>query len=162
MIILPSTRGFPKKPSSVPWILNIQSTATSQSFGMNIQNGTTFSVRIDWGDGSTPENFTTTGVKTHTYATVGSYTIRMTGTGSCNMAVASTRPELVIGTSAIPSVFARGGASCFNSTFLNCTRLTSIPEDLFWYPASTITSGSFNSTFSGCTLLNNIPQNLFR
>ena len=144
------------------WVLGIQSTATSQSFGMNIQNGTTFSVAIDWGDGSAIEVFSTTGIKTHVYATIGAYSIRMTCTGGCNMAIASTRPGLVVSTSAIPRTFSAGGGTPFNSTFLQCSSLANVPEDVFWYAGSTITSNSFNQTFKGCSSLNNISEKLFQ
>jgi hypothetical protein len=144
------------------WTLTVQTTAINQAFGMNIQNGTTYSVTIDWGDGSSPQVFTTSGIKTVTYAAIGTYTVLITGTGSCNMAVATTNPSRLIATSAIPRTLAAGGASCFSSTFLNCTSLTTIPENLFWYSATPLTTNAFQSTFRGCTGLTSIPADLFR
>jgi hypothetical protein len=53
------------------------------------------------------------------------------------------------------------GTNGFNTSFGNCTSLTTIPVDLFKYN-TLVAGGAFNAVFSGCTGLATIPLDLFR
>ena len=50
-------------------------------------------------------------------------------------------------------------ANAFSGTFRDCTRLTSIPTDIFRYNTLAI---NFGGTFLGCTGLTSIPTDIFR
>ena len=50
-------------------------------------------------------------------------------------------------------------ATDFQSTFYQCTGLTSIPEDLFKYNVNVT---NFSDVFANCTALTSVPENLFK
>jgi hypothetical protein len=51
--------------------------------------------------------------------------------------------------------------AAFNTTFYGCSRLLTVPEDLFAY-SPYLTSDAFTNTFGTCVKLNGLPANLFR
>jgi surface protein len=101
----------------------------------------TVNVLVDWGD-STSDSYTTTGIKTHTYASGGVYQVTITGalTGFGGFV---TRPEftkcLTFGSLKLTTI-ARA--------FWGCANLTVVPDTL----PPTVTS--LNNTFAGCALFN--------
>ena len=77
----------------------------------------TVNVEIDWGDGNS-EAFTTTGNKTHTYASEGEYTVEISGslTGfGANVSRPNLTKCLSFGTLGLTSLF---------SAFRSCANLT--------------------------------------
>jgi surface protein len=88
-------------------------------------NGTV-DATVDWGDG-TSDSYTTAGTQTHTYATDGEYTVRVSGTvtqfGSGTTAL--TRPELTKCLS-----FGTIGITSLHGAFRNCANLTEVPAVL--------------------------------
>ncbi len=109
--------------------------------------GSPMNVVVDWGDGSSAESFTTTGEKTHSYSTAGTYTVKITGTlktfGDFN---ASPSP----GIEALNSIVSFGniGITSLNQFFNGATTLTAIPTKL---PASVT---SLSNTFLNATTFN--------
>jgi surface protein len=83
----------------------------------------TVDVTIDWGD-NTSDVETTAGTKTHTYATGGVYTVRVSGTLT-GFGGSVTRPELIKCLS-----FGSLGLTSLNSAFRNCANLTEVPATL--------------------------------
>jgi len=157
-IILQNAEVFSSEPSEPTWDVNILTNGTNQTFSVNIVTGTNPNITVDWGDG-TVETFTTTGVKTRTYASAGSYTVKISGSfaSNGNITLGSTNFERarVQSTSVIPTI---SGLTGFNATFNGCTSLTSIPSGLF---DNNTAVTSFGSTFFGCTSLTSIPSGLF-
>ncbi|MDD2965522.1 MAG: BspA family leucine-rich repeat surface protein, partial [Bacteroidales bacterium] len=62
---------------SNPMQLVFTTTAASQSIALPLYG--TVNCTVDWGDGSATEDFTTTGLKPHTFATAGTYTVSING-----------------------------------------------------------------------------------
>jgi hypothetical protein len=166
------------------WDLNIEITSPNQTFTVRLPQGGP-NIRIDWGDGSTPQLYTTTGNKTRTYSNPGVYTVKINGSFNNNgviefgtstqerARIISTSPVpfipnliyLSLGDSSIESIpegfFDNAASSIFSltSVFINCLLLRNIPENLFvpFYNKNL----DFIGTFRGCKSLKNIPANLF-
>ena len=144
------------------WTLTIQTTAPLQAYSLDINSGTNIKIDIDWGDGVVTR-YTTTGIKSHTYALAGTYRVRVSGSMTAgNIRQDSTgtyaNAPKVKATSAIKGIT---GLLNFSFTFYGCTGLTSLPTDLFRYNTAVSTSG-FRQTFQGCTGLTSLPTDLFR
>ena len=120
---------------------------------------------IDWGDGTVTMN-----TYSHTYKDSGARTIGMAGQatqyggyrldGAIEF-LSNPYIETVQGSlGAIFGTLADGKNPTFQKTFLGCTGLKNVSEDLF----SGITGGAesmFYMTFALCTSLKSIPENLF-
>jgi len=93
-------------------------------------NGTV-DATVDWGD-NTSDIYTTAGTKTHTYASGGEYTVRVSGTVTQfgSGATALSRPELTKCLS-----FGNIGIISLNGAFRDCANLTEVPTVL---PFSTV------------------------
>jgi hypothetical protein len=147
-----------KEAYTSTWDIGIQTTDVNQTFSVNIASGTSPNITVDWGDG-TIETFTTTGVKTRTYASAGNYTVKIRGSfasnGNIRLGNTSAERARVRSTSAIPLI---PGLSNFVSTFIGCNSLSSIPSDLFAYNPNVT---SFLQTFLNCFSLASIPESLF-
>ena len=108
----------------------------------------TVNCTIDWGDGSS-NAYTTTGTKSHTYASAGTYTVRVSGTLTGFGGFVS-RPELTACLS-----FGEIGLTSLNAAFATCANLTQVPTVL--PTTSTVTNlsnvfrsaSSFNQDISG-------------
>ena len=144
-------------------------------------------LHVDWGD-TTTDDFNTTITNTHTYATAGIYTIRMSGhvhnidffvlpdpgTGTPDLITAIKTPirgvdglitalEMFKHGHNIPTIPVGMFDSCTNITsfydaFLACNSLQYIPTNLFHFQTNVT---SFYGTFKGCTTLTSIPAELF-
>jgi surface protein len=88
-------------------------------------NGTV-NATVDWGD-SLSDVYTTAGTRTHTYASGGEYTVRVSGTVTQfgSGATALTRPELTKCLS-----FGTIGITSLHGAFRNCANLTEVPAVL--------------------------------
>ena len=136
------------------WNLGIRITASNQTFGIQL-NGTSPNITVDWGDG-TVETFTTTGNKIRTYASAGNYTVKIRGSFGANGNIRlNNGAHRVISTSVIPTI---NGLTNFDSCFVDCSSLTSIPSGLF---ASNTAVTSFAGCFLSCSSLTSIPSGLF-
>ena len=128
------------------------------SIEVNIaEDGTNVNLTIDWGDLSTPDVYTTTGIKSHAYASAGSYEVKITGSiteGNIQFSGAGAN-QLTAINAPLQGIT---GITSFAQTFYNCSSLTSLPADLFGY---TTAATSFNSTFAYCTSLTSLPADLF-
>ena len=144
------------------WQFTITTASANHVFRV-FTTGMTSKLIISWGDGNA-ETSTTVGTIEHTYATAGTYKLRIAGV------MTGTIPRIMFyGTdqttnSVLKSVDAPlqgvSGVKSFQSMFRGCTGLTSILADTFrYYPAAT----SFRETFDGCTgITGGIPADLFR
>ena len=101
----------------------------------------TVSVVVTWGDGLS-DTYTTTGTKTHTYATAGTYTVRIVGTLT-GFGENFSRPQLTRCLS-----FGNLGLTDLSRAFQGCFNLTEVPDEL---PPG-VTNLSF--MFSGTDLFN--------
>jgi surface protein len=101
----------------------------------------TVNCTIDWGDG-TSDSYTTTGTKTHTYASGGVYTVRVSGTLT-GFGANLSRPELT----ACLSFGEIGLTSLFNA-FRQCANLTQVPTRLPQTSAVTTIQAMFNGATS--------------
>jgi hypothetical protein len=144
------------------WRLTVQTTGAGQDYTVNIAAGTTPNIDIDWGDGGAVENFTSTGQKTHTFTSAGTYTVKISGSfasgGNIRLGSNAGNRARLKATGAIPLI---SGLVNFRDSFSNCTGITAIPTDLFRYNTAVSTSG-FYATFQGCTGITAIPTDLFR
>jgi len=150
---------IPKPAAS--WELIVETTGINQAFVVNIAAGTSVDITIDWDDGNAPVTYNTTGAKTCTYATAGTYYPKISGSivgGNIRLGnSAATRGRL----KAVGVICGITGLVKFESTFYACTSLTSVPADLFRY-SNTLGNRAFYSAFWGCTGLASIPAGLFK
>lgn len=143
---------FMIEESSFDMIISISTSNTAISIPM--AQGGKYNYYIDWGDGTTSTQITTynDSQATHTYTTVGEYTIKLIGsldllkfTGT----IATCLKEVTKCNLAFSSI---------TGMFLNCTNLVSIVDGIFDKSLS-VTSAS--DCFNGCSSLKTIPVGLF-
>jgi len=163
-------------PALTTWDIGITTTDGNWS----LRTESTCNYDVDWGDGQTDTNVSATGtfVKSHTYASSGSYTVKVKlnsgvfrprfdyGTGSSNAEVVSlgaTPPGWSFGTNlsqafyalfSLSSVSANMDTSAvtnYFSTWLYCTNLASFPL------LDTSGGTSFIGTWQNCTSLTSFP-----
>ena len=111
--------------------------------------GTSPNVTIDWGDGLS-NVYTTTGYKSHTYATSGTYVVQISGTmrtlsHSATIPVAGSKEKLIRCLS-----FGAIGLTSLSGAFLGCSNLISVPDLL---PTTSIIT-TLVSTFESCSIFN--------
>jgi len=163
-------------PALTTWDIGITTTDGNWS----LRTESTCNYDVDWGDGQTDTNVSATGtfVKSHTYASSGSYTVKVKlnsgvfrprfdyGTGSSNAEVVSlgaTPPGWSFGTDLSQAFYAlfslssvsanmdTSAVTTYFSTWLYCTSLTS-------FPLITTSSGTdFTATWQNCTGLTSFP-----
>ena len=141
---------FPVRGAPDAWWLTVDTTDVSQTWTVAIEAGTTPNITVDWGD-ATVDTYTTTGDKTHTYATAGRWYPKITGSfasgGNIRFGENVADRARLKATAIVPTI---PGLSNFQSTFHSCTGLTSLPTDLFRY---NIACTSFNNVFRNCNKL---------
>ena len=163
-------------PALTTWDIGITTTDGNWS----LRTESTCNYDVVWGDGQTDTNVSATGtfVKSHTYASSGSYTVKVKlnsgvfrprfdyGTGSSNAEVVSlgaTPPGWSFGTDLSQAFYAlfslssvsanmdTSAVTTYFSTWLYCTSLTS-------FPLITTSSGTdFTATWQNCTSLTSFP-----
>jgi hypothetical protein len=149
-------------PVVVPstWDLGIQTTAPGQTYTIRLFGSSNPNLIIDWGDGSTPVNYTTNGDKQKTYASAANYTIKINGSlgtaGTIQLGINNQERARLKNTSAIPLIT---NLVSFAGTFQGSSSLTSIPSNIFIYNGESV--GGFSSCFEGCSSLVSIPEGLF-
>jgi len=163
-------------PALTTWDIGITTTDGNWS----LRTESTCNYDVDWGDGQTDTNVSATGtfVKSHTYASSGSYTVKVKlnsgvfrprfdyGTGSSNAEVVSlgaTPPGWSFGTDlsqafyalfSLSSVSANMDTSAvtnYFTTWRDCTSLTSFPL------LNTSSGTTFSSAWQNCTSLTSFP-----
>ena len=120
-------------------------------FRIFLQGALTYDFRVDWGDG-TFDIYTTSGNKTHTYASIGEYIITMTPTGQDN----SLLPHLGTGDAhKLLEIQAWGTMEWLTmvSSIDNCINLILTATDI----PDTSKCTNFFGAFSGCTSITEIP-----
>jgi surface protein len=109
---------------------------------IELELGGTVNVFVDWGD-STSNTYTTSGRKTHTYSSNGTYQVTITGVLTSYGAAGLPAPELTKCLS-----FGELGLTSLRYAFNDATNLTVVPNTL----PPTVTD--LESAFAGCTLFN--------
>ena len=149
----------------------IHTTPDTQTFGFDLRARGNFT--IDWGDGTVQtvnKEWADNTWNWHEYATAGEYTIKLTGLATAysenswdpvvkfweNKNIARLSGSL----GKIFPTMDSGRSPSFNESFIGCSNLTEIPENLFRGIATT-TEAMFRKTFDGCSGLTEIPENLF-
>ncbi len=120
--------------SPTAWYLTVVTTGASQDYTVNINAGTGVDIYIDWGDTSS-NAYTTTGQKTHNYASAGTYTVKISGefssNGNIRLGSNSVNRSRLKSVNPIPQL---KGFTDLSYCLSNCTGLTgSIPNDLLRY-----------------------------
>ena len=143
------------------WYLTVVTTGASQDYTVDINSGTGINIYIDWGDTSS-NAYTTTGQKTHTYASAGTYTIKISGafTSSGNIRLGSNagNSSRLKAVTPIPQL---PGFTNLSYVFNSCAGLTgSIPTDLLRYVTGCTDLSAF---MRGCSGLDTaVPSDLLR
>ncbi len=136
---------------SNPMQLVFTTTADNQNIELPL-NGTV-NCTVDWGDGSATEDFTTTGLKPHTFATAGTYTVNISGSLThFGKTDASTWPGAVYLTEVLS--FGDIGLTSLQSAFYDADNLTSVPASL---PA-TVTDLSYSFHSISQTAITNLSS----
>jgi len=163
-------------PALTTWDIGI----TTSDGNWSLRTESTCNYDVDWGDGQTDTNVSATGtfVQSHTYASSGSYTVKVTlnsgdfrprfdyGTDSSNAEVVSlgaTPPGWSFGTDLSQAFYAlfslssvsanmdTSAVTTYFSTWLYCTNLASFPL------LDTSGGTSFTSAWRNCTSLTSFP-----
>jgi surface protein len=118
--------------------------STSTQFRMPLTTSTGLNISVDWGDGSALENITVHTNAIHTYATAGTYTIKVLGSLlGWRFANGGDKLKML-------NVVTWGALNIsVDSGFQGCTNLTCSATD-----APTISSTSLTSYFRSCTNFN--------
>jgi hypothetical protein len=116
--------------------LTIKAQTMQLIFNTNLSEGTTIGlplfgtvdVMVNWGDGTTEENFTEPGEVTHSYASDGSYTVIISG----NLTQFGNGMTSYAGADKLTSVIDFGdlGLTSLSGAFTNAANLTSVPVQL--------------------------------
>ena len=143
------------------WYLTVVTTAASQDYTVDIYSGTGVDIYIDWGD-TNSNAYTTTGQKTHTYASAGTYTLKISGgfasVGNIMLGSNAGNSNRLKAVSPIPQL---PGWTNLSYALKGCSGLTgSIPTDLLRYVTQCTGLGSFMRGCSGLT--GSIPTDLLR
>jgi hypothetical protein len=162
-----------------PFKITLTGMAASDKFSFKISASGEFNV--DWGDETAVQTITKSNTSnttySHTYTSAGNYVVTLTGlaTGydagldlaavsfdvSTNNKTKMTKIEGDLG-SIFPILNTTdAGKPKFLKTFLSCTGLTSIPENLFAGLKGEPGERMFYNTFEKCGNITSIPQNLF-
>jgi surface protein len=130
---------------NLSWMIIVVDTSVVSSNTVTLPLHGTTNVLIDWGDGSTT-TATSSGNRSHTYASEGQYTISISGTLTQFGAGDSTYPNA----NKITAVTSFGnlGITSLSGAFYNATNLTSVPATV----PSTVTNMS--AMFTGATAFN--------
>ena len=165
----------PNRPPS-SWFVTVTTTGPNQAFRINFTvdgylttSGISAYVDWDYGGFASASSGNVTNFS-YTYPVAGTYTIEInltygTATGDRRIVLGNdlTQKSRVTGISAMPRI---PNISSFKNTFKDCVNLTSVPNNLFYWPTQgtglVSTEDLFRSTFEGCTGLTAIPVNLFR
>ena len=154
--------GLFSNTSSQPttWDLTVVTTGASQDYTVDLYSGIGVDIYIDWGD-SSANSYTSTGQKTHTYASAGTYTIKISGafTSGGNIRLGSNAGNR----SRLKSVYPvpnLNGFTILSSSLKDCTGITSIPTDLLKYVTQVTNLSYFMYGCSGLT--GPIPNDLLR
>jgi len=108
-----------------PMKLVFTTTEASKSIALPL-NGTV-NCTVNWGDGSAPENFTTSGDKPHTFATAGTYTVSIIGSLTWFGAFSAwAGVEYLTSVSDFGSI----GLTDLTGAFIEADNLTSVPTTL--------------------------------
>ena len=176
--------GVPVRPETAGGFkMQIQTTTTNEVFTLPTRDGYTYNATVLWGDG-TQSNVTGHNINNaKTYATAGTYNIEIKGTFDA-IYFNNTGSKLLVkkiiswggddfdGFTKIDNAFrgcsnlnelAEGGIkekngnpiTNFSYTFLNCSKLTSLPANLFQYNTKVT---DFYQTFQDCAKLKIIPD----
>ncbi len=146
--------------SPTAWYLTVVTTGASQDYTVNINAGTGVDIYIDWGDTSS-NAYTTTGQKTHNYASAGTYTVKISGefssNGNIRLGSNSVNRSRLKSVNPIPQLKGFTDLSyCLSNTGLT----GSIPNDLLRYVTG-CTDLSYCLAY--CTgLTGSIPNDLLR
>ena len=143
------------------WYLTVVTTAASQDYTVDIYSGTGVDIYIDWGD-TNSNAYTTTGQKTHTYASAGTYTLKISGgfasVGNIRLGSNAGNSNRLKAVSPIPQL---PGWTNLSYALKGCSGLTgSIPTDLLRYVTQCTSLGAFMYGCSG--LYNVVPEDLLR
>lgn len=143
---------FVQSESSFEMLIN--TTLGSKTVSIPMTQDGNYNYWIDWGDEFSSTQITTYDDTnaTHTYASDGEYTIRLTGTLDRLLFTGDIAKDLKEVTKSTLTY------SSIESMFKDCINLTSVPSDIF-SKSSNIESAI--SVFEGCTKLQTIPIGLF-
>ena len=144
--------------NQTPWNLRLVTTAAGQYMVIDFE-GPVY-MKVNWGDGNT--EYTTSTKITHTYASAGTYTLRLKGQSSRITFYDKDNyngPVKERLTRILSTVRGIEGLTSFSGTFWNNENLTGpIPDGMFDnYPDVT----SFSQTFYGTAVTGPIPVELF-
>lgn len=148
----------------------VSSTNTTASAPFSTTDEST-EIGVEWGDGTASTFDSSTTDRTHSYASPGTYTIKVSSSDWTKTTLVTTTGTAAVTEANNPTLYwfrntltALNGAlpELANTTltyaFVSCSKLASIPEGLFMNCSS---KSSFAYCFYGCTSLQTLPEDLF-
>jgi len=147
--------GFQNKVVSAPTIVpslaefTINTTASPQDFTFYL--GTPSNLVVEWGDGTSDDTFTTTGNKTHSYASAGDHTLKIKSGTCTRLAFGGYAPLTPLRLKAVTrAISASLGLTSAAEMFSNCDNCLSWAANFFDAASANITS--FNNVFNSDSL----------
>jgi hypothetical protein len=143
--------GFQNKVVSAPTIVpslaefTINTTASPQDFTFYL--GTPSNLVVEWGDGTSDDTFTTTGNKTHSYASAGDHTLKIKSGTCTRLAFGGYAPLTPLRLKAVTrAISASLGLTSAAEMFSNCDNCLSWAANFFDDASANITT--FDQTFN--------------
>jgi len=134
-------------PTAVPSLaeFTINTTASPQDFTFYLDSPS--NLVVEWGDGTSDTTFTTTGNKTHSYATAGDHTLKIKSGTCTRLAFGGYSPLTPLRLKAVTkAISASLGLTSAAEMFSNCDNCLSWAANFFDNASANITS--FNQVFN--------------
>ncbi len=148
----------------------VSSTNTKTSAPFSTANEST-EISVEWGDGTTSTFNSSTEDRTHSYASPGTYVIKVSSTDWATTNFITATGTASVTESDNPTLYwFRNTLTALNGiipniantslayAFVGCSKLSSLPEALFMNCSS---KSNFSYCFYGCTSLQSLPEDLF-
>jgi len=148
--------GFQNKvvsaPTAVPSLaeFTINTTASPQDFTFYLN--TPSNLVVEWGDGTSDDTFTTTGNKTHSYASAGDHTLKIKSGTAVRVAFGASSCTPLRLKAVTQAISASLGVTSAQDMFKGCNNCTSWATAFFDSASANITNMS--DTLNGCTTFN--------
>jgi surface protein len=145
--------------SGTPFLASFQITTTTSPQNFTLQLDSPSNLVINWGDGTT-DTYTTAGLKTHAYATAGTYVMTVLRGTCTRMAFGDTSCTPTLLKAILTPISASLGLTSAYRMFKDCTGLGNTGWCAGFFDAASANITNMTSLFANCTAFNQSVANL--